>query len=76
MAIKLGKWTKGEVAKSVYERCDGLRIHGHGIIKPYKKDIIEADFIKLSFCIKLVGGRRTRAMMHYANIYHPMEKTP
>ncbi|MGR3179871.1 MAG: hypothetical protein ACUZ8E_17665 [Candidatus Anammoxibacter sp.] len=75
MAIKLGRWEKGKVAKSVYERCDGLKIHGAGLIKPVGADIVLADYTKLQFCIKLVGGRRTRAMMHYANLYHTKEQS-
>jgi len=71
MAIKLGKWTKGTVATNVYERHDGLRIHGNGLIKPTVGDIEKPDYKVFKFCIKLVGGRPTRAMMHYANLYYP-----
>lgn len=68
-----GKWKRARCS-AVYERCDGLRIHTQGLIRTRQGGVLCVDSRVLEKFVKIVGGRRHRALMAYANEFWPMEK--
>jgi len=76
MIKKLGFWKKYAMVP-VYERSDGLKVHtlGRVAVKDgpeqgvYKHYLIKQSDIE--YFRKIVGGKRHRALMAYANFYYP-----
>jgi hypothetical protein len=69
-----GRWRRYKKAP-VWERSDGLRVNIHGLVLVSPGQCAyQPSYDEIEHWKKIVGGKRHRALMAYANERHPLGK--